>query len=335
MQYVTTRSNQQIYPARQALMEERAPDGGFFVPVKFPQLDDAKIQALARRNFNQCVADILNLLFETRLTSYDIDFATGRCPVRLVSLPHRIWLGETFHNLEGEFERMVKNLYCRVSGQEDTQPTSWFRIGLRIGVLFGFFGKLMRKESAGVRNPMDVAVISGDFSAVMAAWYARKMGLPIANIVLACNENNNAWELLHHGALRANLTLLATETPEADYLVPPQMERFVHGCGGSREVARFLFSQDEGRMYVPGDSVFEAMKQGMQPAVVGQPRLLSAVPNVYRTHDQLLHLTTALAYCGLMDYRSTAGESRPVLILSEKNPEPSRKYLAEAQGESQ
>jgi len=174
-------------------------------------------------------------------------------------------------------------------------------------------------------------VISGDFSAVMAAWYARKMGLPIANIVLACNENSNPWELLHNGGLRANLPLLETRTPEADHLIPPQMERFVHGCGGKKEVMRFLSAIEEGRTYLPGDNVLAAMKQGMQPAVVGQPRLLSAVPNVYRTHDQLLHLTTALAYCGLMDYRSVAGESRAVLILSEKDPEDSRQYLQGAQ----
>ena len=331
MQYVTTRSNREMFPARQALLEERSPDGGFYVPANLPRLRDEKIENLSRRNFNQCVADVLNLLFETRLTSYDIDFATGRCPVRLVSLPHRVWLGETFHNLEGDFERMVKNLFCRVSGREDLEPTSWFRIGLRMGVLFGFFGKLMRKESAGLRSPMDVAVISGDFSAVMAAWYARKMGLPIANIVLACNENNNPWELLHHGGLRANLPLLETRTPEADHLVPPQMERFIHGCGGDREVMRYLLACDEGRMYIPGDNVLAAMRQGMQPAVVSQPRVLSAVPNVFRTHDQLLHLTTALAYCGLMDYRSVAGESRAVLILSEKDPESSRQYLQGAQ----
>ena len=103
MQYVTTRSNDEIFSARQALLEERSPDGGFYVPANLPRLSDEKIENLSRRNFNQCVADVLNLLFETRLTSYDIDFATGRCPVRLVGLPHRVWLGENFHNLEGDF----------------------------------------------------------------------------------------------------------------------------------------------------------------------------------------------------------------------------------------
>ena len=331
MQYVTTRSKEITFSAKETLLEERSPDGGLFVPLNLPRLSDERIEALSRRNFNQCMADVLNLLFETRLTSYDIDFATGRCPVRLVSLPHKIWLGETFHNLEGDFRRMVKNLYCRVSGLEDREPTAWFRIALRMGVLFGFFGKLMRKDAAGVRNPMDVAVISGDFSSVMAAWYARKMGLPIGTIVLACNENSNPWELLHNGALRANLTLLETKTPEADFLVPPQMERFIHGCGGEREVMRYLAACEEGRMYIPADSVFAAMKQGMKPAVVSQPRVLSAVPNVYRTHDQLLHLTTALAYCGLMDHRSATGELRTSLILSEKDPESSRIYLTGAQ----
>lgn len=332
MLYVTTRNNKDTFTAHRALTENRAPDGGFYIPFRMPRFDKEQIESLAKRPFSQCTADILNLLFGTRLTAFDVDFSIGRCPVRMVNLSHRILLGETWHNLEWDFDRMVNNLYQKVTGTEDSPPTDWFRISVRIAVLFGFFGKLMRKEIADVKAPVDVAVLSGDFSTPMAAWYARSWGLPIANIVICCNDNNNPWELLHHGEMRTNVVAVRTGTPDGDYAVPTDLERFVHECGGHREVNRYVEICRAGRMYIPSDFVYENMQQGMYASVVGEARVRSAIPNVYRTHDQVLDPYAALIYSGLLDYRAGTGESRSALILSDKGPGRDPEAIASTMG---
>ena len=332
MLYVTTRNNLETYTAHRALTENRGPDGGFYVPFRLPQFDKAQIESLVKRPFSQCVADTLNLFFSCRLTAFDVDFCIGRCPVRLVMMSHRIMLGETWHNLQWDFDRMIKQLYAKVTGQEEAVPTDWFRIALRIGVLFGFFGKLMRKEIGSVRSSVDLAVLSGDFSAPMAAWYARNMGLPIGNIICCCNENNGPWELLHHGEIRTNNVAMETATPDGDYAVPPDLERFVHGCGGHREALRFLECCRLGRMYIPSDLAYEQMQKGMYVSVIGQVRGTSAIPNIYRTHDQILDPYGALIYSGLLDYRAKTGESRGALILCEKGAAGNPELVAAAMG---
>lgn len=332
MLYVTTRNNQETYTVFRALSENRSPDGGFFLPLRFPAFTPEQVDALAKKSFNQCAADILNMLLGTQLTAYDLDFSVGRSTARLVSLPHRIWLGETWHNLEGCYRRMEENLFHKVAPDVDSQPTDWFRIALRIGVLFGYFGKLMRKGAASIQDHIDVAVLSGDFSAPAAAYYARKMGLPIANIILCCNDNNNPWELLHHGQMRTGSVAVSTGTPEGDYVVPTDLERFIHACGGSREAERFAQNVLEGRMYVPPETVLDHMRSGMYASVVGEDRVRSAVPNVFKTHEVLLDAYTALVYSGLLDYRAGAGESRHALVLSEKSPDSDPKFLAEVMG---
>jgi len=286
--YVTTRNNLDTYTAYRALTENRGPDGGFYVPFRLPRFSREQIESLIKRPFSQCVADTLNLFFSCRLTAFDVDFCIGRCPVRLVMLSHRIMLGETWHNLASDFDRMAKQLFGKVTGDENAKPTDWFIIALRIGVLFGFFGKLMRKGIAGFKSPVDIAVLSGDFSAPMAAWYARNMGLPIGNIICCCNENNGPWELLHHGEIRTNTVAVATTTPDGDFAVPTDLERFVHGCGGHRETLRFVECCRLGRMYIPADFVYEQMQQGMYVSVIGQVRAATAIPNIYRTHEQIL-----------------------------------------------
>ena len=79
--------------------------------------------------------------------------------------------------------------------------------------------------------PIDIAVPSGNLSQLMAAWYARKMGLPVGTIVCCCNENNGLWKLLHKGELRTDLLAQHTHTPDCDETVPADLERLIYALG--------------------------------------------------------------------------------------------------------
>lgn len=330
MLYATTRNKSETYIAFKALTDNRSDDGGFYVPYRLPAFSDEEIRSLKNKSFGHCVADILNLFFGTHLTSWDVDCTVGRSPVRINPMTQRIVVGESWHNLDWDFQRTVNGLYGLLGSENSGIPTDWALIGIRISVLFGMFGKLMRKDLAQVDNPIDVAVLSGDFSAPMAVWYARQMGLPVGTVILCCNENNNPWELLHHGAIRTGTVALRTLTPRGDYVVPTDLERFVYACGGEREVERFVEDCRLGRMYVPAEPVLQQMRKGMYASVVSQSRVINAIPNVYRSHDCVLEPYTALVYSGLMDYRARTGEGRNALILSERGPGAARKPIADA-----
>lgn len=332
MLYITTRDDSQTFTAHRALTESRAPDGGFYVPFHMPEFSRDEIQCLARKPFGQCVSEVLNLLFGTRLTGWEIDCAVGKSPVRLKSMTNRIIMAETWHNLNWDFGTTAAGLTALLTdGISDILP-DWTSIGCRIAILFGIFGKLMRRGLADVDNPIDIAVFSGDFSGPMALWYGRQWGLPIGKIVLCCNENNNPWELLHHGAFRTGTVAYQTMTPEGDYVVPPDLERFVFSCGGAEETGRYLEDCRRGRMYVPSEGTLESMRKDVYPCVVGQSRVASAVPNVYSSHGYLAEPYTALVYCGLMDFRARAGEGRNALVLSERGPGSAPEITAELMG---
>ena len=67
MLYVTTRNDQEVYTAQRALRECRGPDGGLYVPFRDPVFSKEDIAALREKSFNRCVADVLNVLFQTKL----------------------------------------------------------------------------------------------------------------------------------------------------------------------------------------------------------------------------------------------------------------------------
>ena len=320
MLYATTRSNSDPVTAHRALTDLCAPDGGLYIPYRLPELSADEIGTLKDKSFGQAAADILNLFFGCKLDGWDVDFAIGRYPVRCVPMSHRIVIAETWHNLSWDFSRMVKCLAELAAGAQMDEPGDWAVTAVRIAALFGIFAELMRTGMAEKGEKVDIAVASGDFSAPMAAWYARKMGLPIASIVVCCNENSAPWDLIYKGQLRTGASAIPTATPECDQPLPLGLERFIHACGGESEVSRFLDVCGRGEVYSPSEDIYPIMRRNTHASVVGSKRVLSAIPNLYKTNSYLPGLYTALAYSGMLDYRARTGESRLAIVLSEQSP---------------
>lgn len=320
MLYATTRSNSDPVTAHRALTDSCAPDGGLYIPLGIPEVSREDIALLKEKAFGQAAADILNRFFGTRLEGWDVDFAIGRYPVRCVPMSHRIVIAETWHNLDWDFSRMAVSLIALAAGNEAVIPGDWAITAVRIAALFGIFAELMRSGMTDACTPVDIAVCSGDFSAPMAAWYGRKMGLPIGGIVVCCNENSAPWDLIYKAELRTGAAVIPTATPDCDRALPRGLERFIHVCGGEGEVARFLETCNRGESYFPSEDIYPAMRRDTHASVVGSKRVLSAIPNLYKTNSYLPGLYTALAYSGLLDYRARTGESRLAIVLSEQSP---------------
>lgn len=320
MQYATTRSNEKCYNWLHALTEDRAEDGGFYVPSEKIQFSPEEIEALAVKNPNQAVAEILNLLFDSELTRWDVDFAVGRYPVRLSTMVRRIAIAESWHNVDWEFDRTIRELSARVRGLRDSSKAAsdWCRIAVRIGYLFGVFGELMRDGIAAADKKVDVVVPSADLNAAMAVWYARSWGLPVGNLIICCNENNNLWNLIRQGEMRTGITVRHTATPQCDHAWPEGLERLIHGCGGPEEACSFVQAAGEGRGYFPEEGTLLRLQEGIYVSVIGQERLKTTIPTIYKNHNYVFGPYSALCYAGLTDFRSRTGSGDYALILSER-----------------
>lgn len=337
MLYATTRNNTDAYTTQRVLTAKRAPDGGLFVPFRIPHFSEEEILGLGNKNFNACLTETLNLLFGARLTAYDVDFTLGRHCVRLQQLGQKILMAECWHNPNWQFSAMVQDLTGLLLDGQDVQPeiSGWAETGIRIAVLFGLFGALIRENMADFQRKVDVSLISGNFSGPMSAWYARAMGLPIGNIVCCCNENRSAWDFLCHGQLRTEGVAVKTVVPEGDVVIPEGMERLIGIYGGAEEVDRYVQSLRRGGTYYVDDGLLGRMRQGLYATVSSERRILSTIPSVYATHGYLLAPSSALAYAGLQDYRSKTGEMRTALILTEKSPRLDLQILSDVTGISE
>lgn len=327
MLYVTTRNNLDAFTPQHPLQQPYPSDGGGWKPFGGVGFSAEEIAALRELSFNGVLATVLNRLFDKKLTSWDLDFCIGRYPVRLTPLANRVTVGEPWHNPEWQFSAMSQRLTALLGGCE---ASGWADMAVRIGVLFGIYGEMMRSGSLKPGEFMDVAVLSGDFQMPMSAWYARQWGLPIGSIVCACNENNGIWNLICHGQFRTDDVSVATCVPRADVVIPRELERLICECGGILEMEDYLGCCETGRTYYPDEATLQALRKGLYVSVVSSNRVGQTVKGVWDSHKYILSGESALVYSGLQDYRAKKGQLRPAVVMTENSPRTDAMLVASA-----
>ena len=224
-------------------------------------------------------------------------------------------MAETWHNPEGKYHRLEKNLMEILEAKTDLSG-NWVAIAIRMAVLAGILGYSEIPDT----TPVDISVVTGDCTVPISAWYLRKMGFPIGNIICCCNENGAFWDLLSRGQMKLNTKVRQTFTPKCDTAVPAGLELLIKEKLDWDDVEEFLALQEQGSTYYLSAEEHRHFQEGFSAAVVGDKRVRMAIPNLYNTNGYILCPYSALVYTGLMDYRSHPGPRRAALMLTEYDP---------------
>ena len=322
MLYVSTRNKTDSFTAHRALHEEHTPDGGMFVPFQLPQLSAEELRALQRLSFSETVAYILNLFFSAHISSWDVEFCIGRYPIKIESLNQRVIAAELWHNTEGTYAHMVQSINKMLcSGNTASNlPAHWVRMAVAIAILFGIFGEM---QETGI-DRADIAVSDGEYLFPVAAWYARKMGLPVNSIICGCDENDGVWDLLYRGEYSS----------DADTAPRWSLEHLIYGTFGTDGVKTFSDACNSGR-YCLDEVQMHTLNRGFFAAMIGDDRTNSVIRSIYRTNTYVVDSATAAAYGALQDYRARTGENRHTLLLAENSPLRAERQIAAVLGCSQ
>lgn len=317
MLYITTRSKNDTYTSNRALTEDRAPDGGLFVPFKMPFYDKKQLETMAQSGICETVATVLNAFFNVGLTAWDVECCIGKNAVRLHSAGHRVVLCDFWHNPKGSYAYIESILYKKICGSEKLcDITEWAKIAIRISLLFGIYGMMYTDNVGG----FDVAVTAGDFSGPMAVIYSRKMGLPVGKLICACNENSAPWDLIQRGSLNTSLNTVQTLTPRLDIALPYGLERLIFDAFGYTEVCAYLQAvQDKNSYRIPEDAKSN-WDQDIFVYVVGKDRVKPLLSSVYRSNEIILDPYTAVSFGCLRDHRAKFGEGAHTLMFWDYSP---------------
>ena len=309
MLYISSRSKTDSFTAYRTLCSDYAPDGGVFIPYQIPQFSADELAQMRAKPFGQIVADILNLLFSAKLTSWDVDICTGKQSIRTKEIPHRMLLVENYHNPSGNYSYMEEHLFRKLAGKDAAEkPTCWAKIAFRIALLFGIYSVLFEQ----CRNPIDICVNAKDLIDPVAAWYAKKMGLPIRRIICSCTDNGALWDLTQRGEMNTSAV--------ADECQIKQIEAILHYHFGNAAAEQLHRTFVKNSIFRTNEEELSVLSSELSAAVVGTERISELVRSVKKICNYDITDAAAVCYGGLQDYRAATGDICDTLILVDQRP---------------
>lgn len=95
------------------------------------------------------------------------------------------------------------------------------------------YAQLLAEEKIGEGEQINVVVPTGNFGNILAAFYAKNMGLPIAKLICASNDNKVLYDFFRTGVYDRNREFILTTSPSMDILISSNLERLIYRIAGN------------------------------------------------------------------------------------------------------
>ncbi len=181
------------------------------------------------------------------------------------------------------------------------------------------YGRLVKEGALKAGEPMQVAVPTGNFGNILAAYYVKQMGLPVSRLVCASNENKVLYDFFKTGVYDRNRDFVLTSSPSMDILISSNLERLIyHSTGDDPEkTAALMRSLNENGRY----EVSAAMREKMADFAAGyatEEQTAEEIRRVFETYHYVIDTHTAVA--SSVFHREFDNEDLPTVIVSTASP---------------
>ena len=177
-------------------------------------------------------------------------------------------------------------------------------------------GKLAEGES------FNVAVPTGNFGNILAAEYARRMGVPIARLICASNRNNILTDFIRTGVYDRKRPFYTTSSPSMDILISSNLERLLyHLYGENPESVRTLMEQlkENGRYEISAE-VLKRLQSEFSGGWCDDRATAETIGRIFREHHYLCDTHTGVALHVYQQYLEETGDRTPCVIASTASP---------------
>ncbi len=219
---------------------------------------------------------------------------------------------------------IVRTRYLEEEGFEFSSANSinWGRLFPQIVYYFYAYLSLLKKNQIQSNEKINFTVPTGNFGNILAAWYARQMGLPVAKLICASNINKILTDFFHQGIYDRNRTLVSTISPSMDILISSNLERFLFEISEHQEVAINYWMKDlreKGQFNLDGN-MKEKMEEIIFAGYASEEETLKTIKTIYNEHHYLIDPHTAVGVKVFRDYQNMMGEKTKTVIDATASP---------------
>lgn len=183
------------------------------------------------------------------------------------------------------------------------------------------YAMLLRNEEITEGEIINVVVPTGNFGNILAAFYAKNMGLPIGKLICASNENKVLFDFFKTGVYDRNREFVLTSSPSMDILISSNLERLIYRIAGSsaaknRELMDAL--KKEGKYEITSE-----MKEQLGDFYgnyTGEDETAATIKNLYEKTGYIIDTHTAVAANVYKKYVSETKDNTKTVIASTASP---------------
>lgn len=181
--------------------------------------------------------------------------------------------------------------------------------------------KLLEEEKIKAGEAVNFVVPTGNFGNILAAFYAKQMGLPIHKLICASNENKVLYDFFTTGTYDRNREFMLTSSPSMDILVSSNLERLIYRIAGDDpDKNRELMSElrQDGRYTITEE--MKAQLADFYGNYASEEETARTIHDLYDKTGYVIDTHTAVASCVYKKYLKDTGDASVSVIASTASP---------------
>ena len=219
-------------------------------------------------------------------------------------------------------------------GFSSANSINWGRLAPQIIYYISSYLDLLDKGEDYLKDGFNVVVPTGNFGNILAAYYAKEMGVPINKLICASNSNNVLTDFINTGTYDRNRAFYTTISPSMDILISSNLERMLYELTGhdDKQVSAWQNSLKNDGKYTVTPEILAKLKDIFYGGCCDEEGTAETIKNTFEKYGYLIDTHTSVAVNVYDKYVEETGDDRPVVIASTASPYKFANSVLEALG---
>ncbi len=181
--------------------------------------------------------------------------------------------------------------------------------------------KLLEEGRVSDGEKINVVVPTGNFGNILAAFYAKQMGLPIDKLICASNENKVLFDFFESGTYDRNREFVLTTSPSMDILISSNLERLIYRIADNdadKNKALMESLKDSGSYAITDE--MKAQLADFYGNYASEEETAETISKLYDKTGYVIDTHTAVAACVYEKYKKATGDHKTTVIASTASP---------------
>ena len=180
----------------------------------------------------------------------------------------------------------------------------------------------MLSKGDNLQEGFNIVVPTGNFGNILAAYYAKEMGVPVNKLICASNANRVLTDFINTGVYDRNRDFYTTMSPSMDILISSNLERMLYilSDGDDKYIANIQSQLATDGKFTVNSTVLSKLQNLFYGACCDDEATLKTIKNTFDEYGYLCDTHTAVAVNAYEQYLASTGDNRPVVIASTASP---------------